>query len=390
MCNCVATSFCKGCRRIWYCSKFCQKDDWPIHKLLCKTFTEFYHKNRPGPNHYRAIYFPVDETKPRFVWIDMGPQDILLDGEKHRALGISEADLAKLQDDRLLEFIRGKEQNDVLKRQHQRICHMGGLGPKNCSFVHVGKHNKSLAKINAKLPEAMKGPHLYHGWLADLDLLDFRHIVDWVRTEFDNYKRQWHQHRTGIGGVRINCHGDIHISERPELEPWPFEDSHFVPRPTQLSIPIAEKLGFPLIMHSLWPGLAWRDRRLVVNNDPDTEITEERSHSLEAMNPALWRAMPSTLVVARKDRKPQRVAHVHVLKLYCVELGHRWGGVFPTGDDGDDPLRNIVPGLDSLFRAKADFMLEKANREDFLVVWNEYMGDSGREKYGGVASPYDV
>jgi hypothetical protein len=128
--------------------------DWPVHKLLCKTFTEFHH--------YRPIYFPVDETNPRFVWIDMEPQDILLDGEKHRALGISEADLAKLQDDRLLEFIRGREQNDVLKRQHQRICHMGGLGPKNGSFVHVGKHNKSLAKINAELPEAMKGPHLYH------------------------------------------------------------------------------------------------------------------------------------------------------------------------------------------------------------------------------------
>jgi hypothetical protein len=49
-----------------------------------------------------------------------------------------------------------------------------------------------------------------------------------------------------------------------------------------------------------------------------------------------------------------------------------------------------VPGLDSVFHVKAGFMLEKANREDFLVVWNEYMGDSGREKYGGMASPYDV
>ena len=49
------------------------------------------------------------------------------------------------------------------------------------------------------------------------------------------------------------------------------------------------------------------------------------------------------------------------------------------------PLRNIVPEVDPFVRGKADYMLEKANKQDFLVAWDEYMRDSGRKKYGDVA-----
>ena len=151
-----------------------------------------------------------------------------------------------------------------------------------------------------------------------------------------------------------------------------------------LGIPIAKKLGCPFVIHPLWPGLAWRDRRLVSGNNPDTEMTEERNHCLESMNPALWQMMPASLAVAREDREPPHVAHVHALKPYCVELGYRWDGMLPNSDD-INPLREIVPEVDTILQAKADYMLEKANKQDFLVAWDEHMRDSGREKYGDVA-----
>lgn len=151
-----------------------------------------------------------------------------------------------------------------------------------------------------------------------------------------------------------------------------------------LGIPIAKKLGCPFVIHPLWPGLAWRDRRLVSGNNPDTEMTEERNHCLESMNPALWQVMPASLAVSRQNRRPLHVAHVHALKLYCVELSHRWDGMLLTSND-TYPLRNIVPEVDPFVRGKADYMLEKANKQDFLVAWDEYMRDSGRKKYGDVA-----
>ena len=94
--------------------------------------------------------------------------------------------------------------------------------------------------------------------------------------------------------------------------------------------------------------------------------------------------MPASLAVAREDRRPLHVAHMYALKLYYVELGYRWGGMLPNSND-IDPLRDIVSEVDPFVQAKAAYVLEQTNKEDFLVVWHEYMRDSGREKYGDVA-----
>jgi len=89
---------------------------------------------------------------------------------------------------------------------------------------------------------------------------------------------------------------------------------------------------------------------------------------------------PSSLAGdARLVGRPLHVAHVHALKLYCVELGYRWGGMIPNSNDMN-LLRNIIPEVDPLMQAKADYMLEKANKEDFLVVWDEIHARFWKEK----------
>ncbi|KAG9188476.1 hypothetical protein G6011_02399 [Alternaria panax] len=218
---------------------------------------------------------------------------------------IFEDKLAELNDPPLV-FDRWKDQNSVLKRPQQRICSHGTLGEKSGALMFVGKHNKSLAKIDAELPEAMKGPHLYHGWIADLDMISFQHIVDEMRAQ------------TGIGGVHMNCRCDIHISERPDFESCSFEDDDdFVPSQALIEMPTAEKLGLPLLIHVLEPGLPRRDRRMIANN-PDTKFTEEYNCSFHSINPALWNAMASPLVVARKDQlrkfsEPSTPDQVHAI-----------------------------------------------------------------------------
>jgi len=58
--------------------------------------------------------------------------------------------------------------------------------------------------------------------------------------------------------------------------------------------------------------------------------------------------------------------------------------MLPDSDD-INPRCKIVFEVDPLMQAKADYMLEKVNKQDFLAAWDEYMRDSGREKYGNVA-----
>lgn len=64
-----ATVFCAGCDNIKYCSPACEKLDADQHNTLCSTFKDF--QIRPTVNSYRAIYFPTEEPKPRFIWLRM-------------------------------------------------------------------------------------------------------------------------------------------------------------------------------------------------------------------------------------------------------------------------------------------------------------------------------
>ncbi|KAF2790432.1 hypothetical protein K505DRAFT_251192, partial [Melanomma pulvis-pyrius CBS 109.77] len=62
-------NFCARCKCSSYCSKTCQQSDWSTHKLLCAAFTSFATSNRPTPDHYRAVLFNPDKTKPEFTWL---------------------------------------------------------------------------------------------------------------------------------------------------------------------------------------------------------------------------------------------------------------------------------------------------------------------------------
>lgn len=57
---------CSGCKNIRYCSVECQRNDWDIHKLVCKSYREL--PPRPTGFHFLALLFPAQEPRPRFSW----------------------------------------------------------------------------------------------------------------------------------------------------------------------------------------------------------------------------------------------------------------------------------------------------------------------------------
>ena len=68
ICNSTSARLCKQCHSVRYCSTWCQKIDWPSHKLLCSQCNN--DDFRPSPSHRRAILFRDSEKQPGFIWIE--------------------------------------------------------------------------------------------------------------------------------------------------------------------------------------------------------------------------------------------------------------------------------------------------------------------------------
>lgn len=63
MCNTPTTNTCSTCKGTHYCSKICQKSDWPLHKLCCKVYSMFT-LDTGVMNVVRSILFPSEDAKP--------------------------------------------------------------------------------------------------------------------------------------------------------------------------------------------------------------------------------------------------------------------------------------------------------------------------------------
>ena len=74
-CDKQENKLCAGCNAAAYCSKRCQKYEWPAHKLLCSSFSGFSDDKRPSQHHIRALLFRVDAEKPEFTWLVPTRQD---------------------------------------------------------------------------------------------------------------------------------------------------------------------------------------------------------------------------------------------------------------------------------------------------------------------------
>ena len=193
-----------------------------MHKLLCAIFASFDASKRPTDEHFRAILFPVDDRKPRVVWLHGKWLDDDEDGR------YQSPDIGFLLGPDAFAKHAPIQYNPVLKRallDTIYVCY------RDTFLADGSKANDSIAAITATKPgqhHDWQGPVVAYGMAGlginqaackDLNMTDFRHVADYFLSYNSKPIPASSQQTTSktVSGVRINCLGDLKNAEQAPL-----------------------------------------------------------------------------------------------------------------------------------------------------------------------------
>ncbi|KAL7625809.1 hypothetical protein AAE478_005032 [Parahypoxylon ruwenzoriense] len=405
VCDKSNANFCNSCKNVRYCSKACQRIDWPSHKLLCAAFSNFDISSRPTAEHLRAIFFPVDEEKPKVIWLLCKWHE---DDEEGGGgwFQFPDSESLPLGPD-TFPSRAAIQYNPVLKRN---LSDTISVAYRDAFLVDGSKPNNSVAAITNTKPgwhHDWRGPIVAYGKVGlgidqttcrDLDMNDFRHIADYFLSYGNEDLTPRTQQSTTapkVKGVRINCLGDQKILNRPHFEAVeiPSTDPIFSKHDTS---DIAKRIGLPIFTRRCPPDPKWA-------NDEDNKVFKHESpfNNQDATflhlccNPKAefdlrtgslgwgfastqWQNSVGSTIVVRQDKKPLLPLHAEALCRYCRNevlplMGHSIGEYAP-----EEPMRK-------------DDVLAMICRPTFVISW--YKLQEEKRKAGEDTSapyPYDT
>lgn len=181
---------CDGCHANRYCSVECQNQERESHRLVCSQYAEVKDDTRPDKNHFRALWLPADSTKPEWFWLKTEENEYQGGAIHSRSLaarvGANGGSWKPLHND---TFTHGLTHGLVL-------LHHKAFGFKRRGYSS-DKPNMSIA---AMAPAGYMRPYWSSAVVAayqeqgpdstlvvkDLDMADFRKVVDAFRLRHDN------------------------------------------------------------------------------------------------------------------------------------------------------------------------------------------------------------
>ena len=335
ICNRPSQSLCVHCMTARYCSQTCQRYDGPVHKLLCRAFSRFRAESRPSPDHFRAIVFPMLDEKPKFVWLRCETFGGYLCPITHPFL----------ESDACIETIHIDE-NIFLRRDLPNTIMMSYNG----AGQDESRRNKCLQALDLtiKVPwgRDRRGSEVAYGIVGrapgaascrDLDMTDFRHIIEYHLTngrvsEMCPWDPTCLIAQPRVRGVRINCAGDQMLLGSPHYESVgvPPSDPIFHPNPFRGTSGITDRIGIPIFIWRLPPDPSWRPAQCAEDYDNtdvaclamgcDPNIEPGNIYATEigwSTSPHVWLKTVGSVLMVRQDMKPLLPLHAEALCMYC-------------------------------------------------------------------------
>ncbi|KAF2103202.1 hypothetical protein NA57DRAFT_52730 [Rhizodiscina lignyota] len=382
------SKICAGCRSIHYCSKKCQKADWPTHKLLCRSFATFDISTRPTEWHYRAILFPTDERTPHFIWV-FGLWKILpgcqyqcyetaelLDGDCGASMYIQE-------NTRL-----GRELKNCIQIEHRD------------AFLHDGsKPNLSIRSLTGfKQYYNWRGPIVVCGNLGaptkemcrDIDMLDVRHLV-------------FEQVEIILSHPILHNHDVPDIPNRVEIPLWTWQ---YPPNEKWMNLPATNFGGkspysnsAASYLHTIYE-IDVYDKSLINSSDPGPNEAHVnlKNNWFKAAGikaplgdwPLKWKRNVGSIMVMRGDMMELHPAHVKALVNYCF---WKYSAFAPlsTGANDEDVKEKLSAEqvLSSISKASFEDFWKGAHWRD-AGLQSESNGQWDIPGEENAVSPYDV
>ncbi|KAI8944556.1 hypothetical protein F4801DRAFT_571314 [Xylaria longipes] len=403
ICNKPNSLRCGRCKSVSYCSKLCQRGDYPVHKLLCASFLNFDMTTRPTREHIRAVLFPVDKKKPELIWLHCKWVDMEDPFDRRWQCPNTEPFLNEHGPIHVpIQY------NSVLARHlPNTVC----VSYRDTFLVDGSVRNASILVITGAIPGLHYdwcGPIIAYGKVGpgldpqecrDIDMNDFRHIADYfVSYASDrvpstptvppaNVKK--------IKGVRINCLGDQKMFNKPQLEEIELSEMNTIFTEHDNS-DIATRIGLPIFTQRCFPHPNWANiqdwelfgRRSPYNNQDatflhlccDPKAKDDLSRGVLGWGWASqqWQNYVGSVIVVRQDKKPLLPWHVEALCRYCRYqvrdyMAHSMGEYAPE--------KPMSKGL----------VLSMICRPTFSILWfNMLREKSEKSELSDVPSPYDV
>ncbi|KAI1105466.1 hypothetical protein F4804DRAFT_304024 [Jackrogersella minutella] len=394
MCNTSNARFCDRCKNIRYCSKSCQRADWPTHKFLCVAFSRFDQK-RPSNEHFRAIFFDPTKETPEFIWLHC-PWDYDRDEpyqfpntDPFLGTGIMTGTTSIIYN----PVLRRSLDDQILACYHDTFLTDGS------------KTNESIAAVTATSIyqfDHWRGPVLACGMTGirdehtcrDLDMCDFRHVIDYFLAHA--YLPALPPQQSvieKIKGVRINCLGDQKMCNKPQFEAVeiPSTDPIFFKHD---DCDIAKRIELPIFTRQCPPNPKWADdesnkifeHASPFNNqyatflhlccDPQADFNLQAGTMGWGWAPMKWQNGVGSVIVVRQDKKPLLPLHAEALCRYCRHeasplFAHSLGEYAP-----EKPME----------KSTVMFMISRAA---FAISWYKLLEEKRKEgDYESVPYPY--
>ena len=425
---------CTRCKAAAYCSTECQRNDFPLHKLLCSKYQAFL-ETRPIPKdedkkpgdvkpvvYKAAILFPKDSDNPQLIWLKLHirseidpeyeeveyPESHYWENPVYHLTDFMDAPTAMphKQNGQNLNIYMGDHcfGNEPYTKclltlnAGYESCERGSIAaaPWAGNLVVV-----NITKSEVKHPE---NPQLYgpKGKVihSDANLSHLRYAFYYLTRKnyiFESGKQNpYYIRKPGrwFKAVKLCCDGEMKFEGKKQFTEVTISRSHPVFSQNSGVSSISKHLGFPLLVKRIPPNPNWNEKMAQLprnkkfdpyeNLDAVCLMVDVEVASMHwGLAPKIWdRGEDLTVLVVRKDMKDITACQVEVLSNYCqLEVSWNMAAVMEQemcgGADGADEVHWVVdeetgePSIPT-DRARAKFIDDYLRSDKFANYFEEF------------------